>query len=99
MNSIARFVENIATSEAVHKNGTDTRALTPLFEFLAKSLSENDMMASRYLDEILIAVKNSPLSDTIAEIKGLVEQYDYASALKILENLVNSLKEEDDHGK
>jgi CheY-like chemotaxis protein/HPt (histidine-containing phosphotransfer) domain-containing protein len=99
MHSIALFVENVASSEAVAISETDIQTLSPLFTLLAKSLAENDMMANQYLDKILSAVKNSPISDEIAEINGFVEQYDYASALRILENLVNSLKKEGNYGK
>ena len=94
LTSISRYLKNTVSSEPADMPDIDIHASLPLLKKLAKSLAENDITANQYLEELILVVKNSKISDEIAKIKDLVEQYDYEKANLILQNLVNSLKED-----
>ena len=99
MNSIAQFLTKAKAEETFIKTEIDMNILSPLFTQLDKSLSDFDMASNHDLEEILILVKHSKISDEITEIKRCVEQYDYQEARKLLKNLVKSLKENTTYGK
>ncbi|TXT16388.1 MAG: two component system sensor histidine kinase barA-like, partial [Erysipelotrichaceae bacterium] len=89
--SIALFLKSTKSAETFTNSQIDMNILSPLFSQLEKSLSDFDMASKHDLEEILILVKNSKISDEVADIKRFVEQYNYEDALKLLKNLVNSL--------
>ena len=97
LTSIALFLKNAKSTKTFMNNQIDMNILSPLFAQLEKSLSDFDMASKHDLEEIIILVKNSKISNELADIKRFVEQYNYVDALKLLKNLVNSLKENITH--
>ena len=56
-------------------------------------LSDNDLAAGEFLEDIASRPPMTSFSDKIAQIKGLVDQYDYDGALEILNETLRAMKE------
>jgi len=67
--------------------------LIPLLEELAKLLSDNDLASSDFLEDIVSRSEKASFLDKIAQIKGLVDQYDYDGALEILNETLKVMNE------
>jgi len=82
--SIAFWEEKSAEISGVEHDGANVAPLMSSLEELAKLLNDNDLAASEYLEEIVIQTKNAAFSEQVAQIKELVDQYDFEGAKVIL---------------
>lgn len=83
--------KGVETSSSEH-DGTNVAPLMTSLEELAKLLSDNDLAAGDYLDEIVIQTKNTAFSDQLAQIKVLVDQYDFEGSIVILSEILRTRK-------
>jgi len=82
--------EKITHSE---HDGVSVAQLIPSLEELARLLSDNDLAAGDFFEDIVSRSEKTSFSDKIAQIKGLVDQYDYDGALEILNEMLRAMKE------
>ena len=101
---LERALEQVFSSITVlHENGDETATsehdavssiqLMPVLKELAKLLSDNDLDASEFLEGIVSRSPKSSILDKMAQIKGLVDQYDFDGALIILNETLRVMKE------
>ena len=83
--------KGVETSSSEH-DGANVVLLMPSLEELANLLNDNDMATSDYLEAIVIQTKNTAFSDQVAQIKGLVDQYDFEGAIEILRTIQEVIK-------
>lgn len=80
------------TTHSEH-DGVSVAQLIPSLEELVRLLSDNDLAASEFLEDIASRSEKTSFSDKIAQIKGLIDQYDYDGALEILNETLRVMKE------
>lgn len=92
-NSVGSMV--VAREKIKHEENDEVSVedLLPSLEELKQLIGENDLAASDFLDSIISRCQRTCISDKIAQIKDLVDEYDYIEALKILNATIGIAKE------
>ena len=62
--------------------------LKPSLEELVKLLSDNDLAASEFLENIVSLSEKTSFAEKLIQVKGLVAQYDYDGALEIVNEML-----------